>query len=270
MEQNAVPARLHAILASKSPYAIVIRRGNSKQTAAILWNRQDDSFTIGQWLKGKIYHYRCDISPNGKYWIYFALGKGGKTYTAAALTPYLNAIDFYEKNDAWNGGGLFLNDKTYWLNESGRFEYTLKRKSFLKVSNEYPNYPNAQSECPYIYSIRLERDGWECEDWNWDNVPVTLTKKIDDVWRLIKLFFAGGKRPIGKGVYYEEHKLLNVKSGEEIKFSDWEWEDMDGDRLVFAERGKIYAAQIGEILNGEKKELYDFNNMKFEAIKAPY
>jgi len=268
MEQVHIPPRLHAILAKESPYAIVLRRGPTKQTAVILWNREDDSFRLGQWFKGKIYHYRCDITPNGKYWIFLSFDARGKSYTALAKTPYFKAIDFYEKNDTWNGGGLFLNNNVYWLNESGRFPYRAKQKSFFKVADAYPRYPNIQSECPYIYNIRLERDGWKYDDWNAN--PINLTKKINEQWNLIKLFYVSGEHTIGKGVYHEEHKLVNTKSGEEIQFPDWEWADVDGKRLVFAAHGKIYAAQVDGILKGEQKELYDFNDMKFESIKAPY
>jgi len=79
--------------------AVVIRRGPSKQTTVLGWDRRTDEFEIGQWLKGRIYHYRCDISPDGKHWIYFAIK--GETWTVVAETPWLKALDFYPKGDAW-------------------------------------------------------------------------------------------------------------------------------------------------------------------------
>ena len=120
--------RLHVLLARESNMAIIIRRGPSKQTCVIGWDRGTDEFRIGQWFKGKIYHHRSDISPDGKYWIYFALHFSyGRTWTVAAKTPYLKAIDFYSKHSAWHGGGIFLKNDTYWLND--RYAtHTLQKK----------------------------------------------------------------------------------------------------------------------------------------------
>ena len=67
------PARIHVLLARDSPRAVVIRRGPSKEVASILWDRSSDEFSLGQWLKGRIYEMRSDISPDGEYWIYFAM-----------------------------------------------------------------------------------------------------------------------------------------------------------------------------------------------------
>jgi hypothetical protein len=67
------PARLHAVLAAEAPTAVVFRRGPSKQVCTLLWDRQMNTFTLGQWLKGRIYERRADLSPNGKYLIYKSL-----------------------------------------------------------------------------------------------------------------------------------------------------------------------------------------------------
>ena len=46
---KTIHPRLHVILARESPEAVVIRRGPSKCTAVIGWNRETDHFSIGQW-----------------------------------------------------------------------------------------------------------------------------------------------------------------------------------------------------------------------------
>lgn len=48
---------------------MVIRRGPSKSVATLLWDRKRNTFHMGQWLKGRIYERRCDLSPDGKYLI---------------------------------------------------------------------------------------------------------------------------------------------------------------------------------------------------------
>ncbi|MBQ9446994.1 MAG: hypothetical protein IJU61_10385, partial [Victivallales bacterium] len=70
------PARLHAILARRGPNAVVFRRGPSDKVAVIGWNRSNDTFTLGQWFRGRIYPLRSDLSPKGEYLIYFAAKYG--------------------------------------------------------------------------------------------------------------------------------------------------------------------------------------------------
>src|ERR1041384_8508875 len=64
--------RLFAILARKSPYAVIFRRGPSRSVLLIRWNTETDTFEHGQWLRGRIYERRCDLSPDGGLLLYFA------------------------------------------------------------------------------------------------------------------------------------------------------------------------------------------------------
>ena len=57
------PARLFCALSQNKEYNIVLRRGPSRQVAVFGWNRNNDTFQLGQWLKGKVYDHRLDISP---------------------------------------------------------------------------------------------------------------------------------------------------------------------------------------------------------------
>ena len=84
--------RIHVLLARHAPVGVVIRRGPSKSVCTILWDRRRDEFRLGQWLKGRIYERRSDLSPDGKYLIYFAMnGKWDSeakgAWTAIAWCP---------------------------------------------------------------------------------------------------------------------------------------------------------------------------------------
>ncbi|MBL8618068.1 MAG: hypothetical protein JNM72_20820 [Deltaproteobacteria bacterium] len=74
------PARVQVLLARDAPLGVVLRRGPSHKVCTLGWDRRDDSFTLGQWYHGRIYTEQCDISPDGLYWIYFALN--GKRHEA--------------------------------------------------------------------------------------------------------------------------------------------------------------------------------------------
>src|SRR5215469_4929229 len=60
-----VPARLFMIVARRSPVAVIFRRGPSHWVQLIKWDTGNDTFQTGQWLHGRIYERRCDLSPDG-------------------------------------------------------------------------------------------------------------------------------------------------------------------------------------------------------------
>src|SRR3954469_17262682 len=103
------PARLHVLLAADAPTAVVIRRGPSQSVCTVLWDRKTDEFTLGQWMRGRIYERRCDLSPDGRHLVYFAMNGRWDAETKGAWTgvsraPYLKAITLLAKGDCWNGG----------------------------------------------------------------------------------------------------------------------------------------------------------------------
>lgn len=67
------PARIHVLLARDASVGVVIRRGPAKAVATLLWDRRTDHFRLGQWLRGRIYERRCDLSPDGEHLLYFAM-----------------------------------------------------------------------------------------------------------------------------------------------------------------------------------------------------
>ena len=265
-----IPPRIHVLLARESPMAVVIRRGPSKQTAVLGWDRRTDTFKIAQWLKGRIYSFRCDISPNGEHWIYFAL-KSGQTWTVMAKTPWLKALDFYPKGDAWEGGGLFVSDASYWLNDRFFTEKPEQRKtSRMKVLTGKGAYPPVtdNGECLGIYFRRLLRDGWVAQAT--PKQGVEFRKPLNANWALVKVVCATLEHGEGKGVYYEGHALLNVATGGVLPHENWEWADIDGGRLVWAEKGCIRCATMTEQGLGEPRDLFDCNALAFEERTAPY
>jgi len=295
-ENNAMkrhPARLHVLMAQQAPYAVVIRRGPAKSVAVIGWDRSQDSFVLGQWLRGRIYERRCDLSPDGKHLIYFAMnGKWASeskgSWTAISRAPYLKAEGFWPKGDCWNGGGLFLSEREYWLNAGCSSEEKLAPGGLIPK----PGFPFSMyfgGECPGVYYHRLIRDGWilvACDthrhwfEGEWrvrrlnpnllpSNVGAVFEKRLPGGWILRKLAYATCSRP-GRGCYFDEHELENAELDELMDCSAWEWADLDGDRLVWATGGSIYAGYMSSAGLSEQRQLFDFNGMRFEALAAPY
>jgi len=277
MKTKIFPARIHVLLARESHTAVIIRRGPSKTVASMLWDRSNDTFSMGQWLKGRIYERRSDLSPNGRHLIYFAMkGSSAKfSWTAVSRAPYLKALDFIEKGDCWEGGGLFSSDASYWLNDRYYSQNKmLDMKSGLKCDPNTRPETHFGAECTGVYYPRLIRDGWtltkRSERGQWDSETV-FEKHLTGNWILRKIAHEQIGSPVGKGCYWDEHEIENTKSDNIIRCPDWEWAEWDQGKLIWAELGKLYRAGIGDETSLEPpKMLHDFTPHEFEAIAAPY
>ena len=275
--EETFPARIHVLLAREARYGVVIRRGPSKQTCFIGWNTKSDTFEPSQWLKGRVYERRSDLSPDGRYLIYFAMnGKWASetkgSWTAISRSPWMKAIALFPKGDCWNGGGLFLDNHTYWLNDGYGHEVSQQVNEIKRNTTYQPNEYYG-GECPSVYYVRLQRDGWELkniENPGKSNDMAIFEKPLPKGWVLRKIAHAQVGAPKGKGCYWDEHILIS-RSGEVIECPGWEWADWDDMRLVWSTNGCLHACSIntGSKLN-DAQLLYDFNDMQFQQVTAPY
>lgn len=274
-------ARVHVILARKANTAVIIRRGPSKTVCTMLWDRRNDTFKLGQWLRGRIYERRCDLSPDGKHFIYFAMngkwdGPVKGSWTAISRTPYLKALALWPWGDCWNGGGLFLCDSRYWRNSGYHQDAPDTFGRLRKKLTEETGFPFGESyggECPGVYYIRLQRDGWKMlsnESPTSEESVTVFEKPLPKGWVLEKSAHTSIDSPVGSGCYYDTHRLLHPESGTILNHPEWEWVELDRKRLVWVTKGVLYAAKIHGKGLGDAKALQDFNDMAFEAIPAPY
>jgi hypothetical protein len=271
------PPRIHVLLASQAPIGLVIRRGPSNCVATLLWDRQRDTFQLGQWLKGRIYGRRSDLSPDGKHFIYFAMNgkwtsEAAGAWTAVSCAPYLKAIALFPKGDCWHGGGLWTGKSTYWLND-GYGHTVLRDSSAVRRDPDYQPATGYGGECLGVYYPRLLRDGWQLiervqvEKWKSKDI---FEKPMGKGWILRKIAHAEVGAPIGKGCYWDEHELRQTSVESAIACPEWEWADLDGKQLVWAAGGKLKAAQVKKTGLTNERELFDFNGMAFSPIEAPY
>jgi len=271
------PARIHVLLASHESVGVVLRRGPSKHICTMLWDRHKDEFTLAQWLKGRIYERRSDLSPDGRYMIYFAMNgqwnsetKG--SWTAISRAPWLKAITLLGKGDCWHGGGLFTSNRTYWLN-GGYGHRIMQNSSEVRQDTTYQPSANYGGECRGVYYLRLQRDGWTCLSRNklgaWNDLDV-FEKPLKAGWLLRKLAHAEIGAPPGKGCYWDEHELEHHTAGVTLKYPQWEWADWDRDRLVWSTDGCLYTGDLGHNDLKDVRLLYNFNDLHFEPLCAPY
>ena len=273
VERGKFPARLHVLLARDAKVGLVIRRGPSKSVCTVLWDRKRDKFKLGQWMRGRIYERRSDLSPDGKHLVYFAMNGRWESETKGAWTaisrvPYLKAVDLFAKGDCWHGGGLFLSDKEFWLND-GHGHVELKKTSHLRRNINGQPQDYFGGECLNVYYNRLKRDGWLMHGEEVQEATV-FEKKLPKSWTLRKLAFSELNAPAGRGCYWDAHELRQESTNTALTFPEWEWADYVDGRLAFAIGGQLRAARLDRGKLSSEKLLHDFNDMKFEAIAAPY
>ena len=256
---------------------LILRRGPSKEVCSIRWDRKRDTFELGQWLRGRIYERRSDLSPDGRWMIYFAMnGKWSSTtggsWTAISRVPWLKASALFGKGDCWHGGGLFTGKRTYWLND-GFGHRLMTPTSAVERDVAWKPPRNFGGECPGVYYIRLLRDGWRHvrhEPVDSDGAWTEFEKPLPHGWTLRKFAHAETGAPQGKGCYWDEHELVHAATKTSIPCPDWEWADLDAKTLVWVEKGKLFRAPIAGAKGPAAPVLLkDFNDMKFKAIKAP-
>lgn len=282
--------RLSAILARHSPIAVIFRRGPSKSVLLTRWDTSNDSFEYGQWLKGRIYERRCDLSPDGDLLLYFAANHKPPygSWSAISRPPFLTALVMWPKGDTYGGGGHFvsqhriaLNHRDYEMSPAPGFQVP---KS-LRVEH-LGERPGCGEDDPTWYK-RLQRDGWKLVSWPsrtkdefgsrviWEPDPPIRWEKSNPKWpeqySLEMAIMGIGERD---GPWYMiEHSVIRSDGhNDRIGRSDWADWSHAGD-LLFAMDGALYRARCskGTLLPLEEAtKVADFANLKFENRKAPY
>jgi hypothetical protein len=111
--------RLFGIPALRAPVVAVLRRGPSKWFHLGAWDVGGPSYRAGAWLHGTVYPQRCDLSPDGRWFCYFALKAGaawepGPTYLAISRLPWLSALAAWGTGGTWTQGIHFVDDRRVW------------------------------------------------------------------------------------------------------------------------------------------------------------
>jgi hypothetical protein len=265
------PPRLFVLTATESSMAVVLRRGPSGQVATIGWDRATGAFETGQWLRGKIFEHRSDLSPDGRHMVYLA-GTGnpaspsGGWWTAVSRAPWLKAIVFLPQGDTWGGGGAFAAPGRVWLNGLAPSGVDWPRD--LAPDPDPLAFPPSTDGFHMGATVvaKMVRRGWEHV--GGERYDAVLEKPLGlDV--ALRLSFETQAR--NRAIISNRYALVDRSSGAAEDRPDWEWAETWGGHLQHATRGAIFAAPLDALgVPGAATEVQDFTGMKFEPIAAPY
>lgn len=263
---KSVTPRLHVITALACDKALVLRRGPSGVVASLLWNRTNGSFEMGQWLKGRIYEHRCDLSPDALHVVIFArYGDASLAWTALSRAPWLRAIEVFPQQHTWCGGGAFDGDGRLWLNGVALPQDSVS--DGLRLAD-----PSAFSQSTDgfhmgdLYAQMMALRGWSHDSGS--RYDAILTKPLWFGWTLELGFQLGTKN---RGGISNRYALVQAKTGARNELPGWEWAEPFGDVIQFAQDGALRTARLNEAGDfSDQTVVADLSPMTFEAIKAPY
>jgi hypothetical protein len=249
---NPTFARLHVLLAREGRVGLVILHGRAKSVCTLLWDRRKDTFTLGQWMRGRIDIETCDLSPDGRHFLYSAQKRKyvdaiseTQRWTVVSRTPYLKAVAYYSRR--WEGG-WFVNNRIYCLLGGEPQADDRECQEIQRVESDPPEHS--------LYAARLVRAGWAIED-----NRAEFDGRLESV------------RSAGAGWQLRHHLRVGyqLSCGESVADTrGWDWADMDGKRLVWAAKGCLWAGAPSKDGIQQIRLLRDFNGMQFQALAAPY
>ncbi len=271
---SAFPPRLTVFLAREAATGVILRRGPKDWAQLVHWDRATDTFLPGQWFRGRVYERRCDLSPDGRLFVYFAAKHGrsadpdgiGEAWTAISRPPYFTALALWTNLGSWYGGGVFKGDRHVLLDVTCSTEpHPRFRTKRLKIGRcpaksspwEQRLLLDAWQRVERGIDPRTERHIGQREVWRkpHPSKPVTLFRQMHAV------DFSR------QGNAYAETIWLEI--GDDLLPLDGaNWADWDGDRLVFTRAGALWRADVADGAV-QAEHLFDFSAMRPREITAP-
>src|SRR5688572_26792862 len=115
------PCRLFVYMARQAPRAVVLRRGPTDWARLSVWDTETDRFEHGQWMKGRVYERRSDVSADGQLFAAFVRQSGGRnpagadSWIALSRPPYFTALAVWFVGGTYHTGAFFPDDTSLWL-----------------------------------------------------------------------------------------------------------------------------------------------------------
>jgi len=265
------PCRLFVYLAREAPLGIVLRRGPSAWTRLSIWHTDTDSIEHGQWLKGRVYERRSDVSANGALFVYFARQSGGRgradSWVAISRPPWFTALALWFVGGTYYTGGFFSGRHSLSLGFGATPPDQGRLPRWLTVDTSLPPYVDRTNNWTErtVHVNRLLRDGWQLvpdapvETWELPhpNQPLTLVMTQER---------AGYPSRLYGGLYLVEYALRWEPHGQIVPLGRATWAGWDhGGRLVIAQDGRLFHWPIG----GTRLELADFNPQTPDPHPSP-
>ena len=258
---------LHCLFAREAETAVILRRGPSTQVLLIHWDLTTHRFTPGQWLKGRIYEHKSDLSPDGAKLVYFAAKHHGKmpTWIAVSSPPFLTAHALWTGFGTWNKISLFESNDRLAIDVSLAAEEFVSSLGLQVVAKR----SSGRRFFRLDHHEKLLRDGWRVASGDPvyhpkdDMGAVDYRKELD---RGTALFMSISDREMVSFIVVDDFNMaIDLRA---------DWADVHGTDVYYSQGGRLFrlpfARQGERLVAGESVELADFSDLTFRAVLAPY
>jgi hypothetical protein len=187
-------SRVHLLAAKEAPVVVILQRKRAKLYHIITVDTEKHSVKEGSWFRGRLYEMKCDVSFDGEFMVYLAIGKGSGKFTSwsgVCRLPWLKTLVESETPGSNWGGGYFADRNVLITN--GWQTVSPPADLPFTLTSEPLTYFAAENR-GVLYD-KFERDGF---------------RRIgDDAW---------SKRPSSRHPELQVHYLGNEK-GDQFAFS---------------------------------------------------
>jgi len=267
------PCRLFVYLARRAPIGVVLRRGPSDWARLSLWHTDSDRIEHGQWMKGRVYERRSDVSADGRLFAAFVRQSGGRhaagadSWVALSRPPYFTALAVWHVGGTYYTGAFFPEDDAVWLGFMKEAPPDVGAlPSSLRLSPPQPvPYIDGTGEWTErtVHFNRLLRDGWRLIEkephatlWERRHPTAPLTLSMMHVFESFNRF--GGP--------YSVDYTITTADGTAHTLGEATWADWD-------HRGRLVAARHGQLCVWDSTDLWtvleDFNGQDPDPRPAP-
>ena len=277
MTNNAeAPCRLYVYLAPDAPVGVVLRRGPSDWCALSVWHTDTDSIEHGQWIHGRVYPRRCDVSPDGALFAYFVhKATGGPdvrvdSWAAVSRPPYFTALALWPIGTTYFAGGYFVDPQTLFMSWITGTPEIGSLPPWLRLTSELPHVQRTPEWTDQtVYFNRLLRGGWTPVP-SIDDPKATWEREAPDGAATLIMapaldadFSTYGGRHVDD---YALRRELGSGAGEAVVLGRATWCDFD-------QRGRLVLAQDGRLLewrDGTTHLIADFNALTPVTEASPH
>jgi hypothetical protein len=180
-------SRVHLLVAKQAPKIVILQRKRSKLFHVARIDVRTHRIEHGSWFRGKLYPFRCDVSFDGEYMVYLALGGRAQTWNGVCKLPWLTTVTEAENMGTWFGGGYFRSRSVLRTNGWGGTDFLSAKNHRSPFKLEPYRSQHGGEDLGVVYE-RLLRDGFRRlgDAWGDDHRLATRTLRLaregDDGW----------------------------------------------------------------------------------------
>ena len=267
------PCRLFVYLARQAPIGVVLRRGPSDWARLSVWHTDSDIFEHGQWIRGRVYERRSDLSADGSLFTAFVRQSGSQpaeptadSWVAISRPPFFAALAVWFIGGTYHAGAFFPQRDSVWHGledpspDVGRLPEWLRTTS----SRDIPYTENTnESTNLTVHFNRLLRDGWQKQESSLHSATWERGHPTKSLCLSMRQRFEGFDRY--GGPYVVEYSVRDA-DGVELQLGEATWADWDHrGRLVLARHGRLVSSDEGIGF----RQLEEFNDQVPDPQPAP-